>query len=154
MPNSLLLRRDLESPFPAPQWPEGIVVAPFAAVDARACHMLLRLAYAEGGGSVSSSFDDWWQTTRTDAEFDPALVFLARTPDGSLVGMALCWTTSFVKDLVVHPDFRRRGIGEALLLTVFGVMQARGHSRIGLKVRDDNPTHARRLYERLGFLAG
>ncbi len=151
MPGVVLLHRDLDHPLPPPRWPEGIAPRAFSAAEASTCHSLLRRAYAQGGGTVPAGFDGWWQATRDDPEFDAGLVFLAATGDGALVGLALCWTSSFVKDLVVHPDCRRRGIGEALLLTAFAAMRARGHRRIRLKLQMDNPTGARWLYERLGF---
>lgn len=154
MIRSLLLTRDLQLPFPAPQWPPEVVLAPFRDADAPACHGLLLRAYAEGGGDIVSSFEEWWRTTGSDAEFDPELLFLARRRDGAVVGLAQCWTTGFVKDIVVDPAYRRQGIGEALLLEAFAVLQRRGHSRIGLKLRSDNPYGARRLYDRLGFVLG
>lgn len=154
MSGSLLLTRNLQMPFPAPQWPQGIALAPFHEEDAPACHALLLRAYAEGGSTVVSSFDEWWRATNNDPEFDPELLFLARTGDGVIAGLALCWTSSFVKDIVVDPAYRRRGIGEALLLAAFAALQHRGHSRIGLKLRSDNPYGARRLYDRLGFVLG
>lgn len=154
MSGSLLLTRDLQRPFPAPRWPPGIVLDRFREADAPACHALLLRAYAEGGGDIVSSFEEWWRTTGNDSEFDPELLLLARTRDGAIAGLALCWTTGFVKDIVVDPSYRRQGIGEALLLEAFAVLQRRSHSRIGLKLRSDNPYGARRLYERLGFVIG
>ena len=154
MSGSLLLTRDLDVPFPAPQWPEGITLAPFREADAPACHALLRRAYDGQESDAVLSFEEWWRATGGDPEFDPDLLFLARATDRSLAGLALCWTSSFVKDIVVDPDYRRRGIGEALLLTAFTTLQRRGHSRIGLKLRSDNRDGARRLYDRLGFVLG
>jgi ribosomal protein S18 acetylase RimI-like enzyme len=154
MPATLLLTRDLEQPFPQPQWPVGIVLAGFGPADASDCHQVLRRAYAEGGGSVPAGFEEWWRATSSDPEFDPELVLLARTAEGALAGLALCWTTSFVKDLVVDPERRRQGIAEALLLAAFAEFRRRGHSRIGLKLQADNGSGARRLYERLGFVLG
>jgi ribosomal protein S18 acetylase RimI-like enzyme len=154
MTGSLLLTRDLETPFPQPQWPPGIAPAPFTEADAAACHKVLLRAYAQGGGDIVSSFEDWWRSTSSDPEFDPELVFLAKADDGTVAGLAICWTSSFVKDLVVDPAFQRRGIGEALLLTAFAALKRRGHSRIGLKLRADNTSGARQLYDRLGFVLG
>lgn len=154
MTGFLMLARDLEMPFPEPQWPEGITLAPFTEADAAACHKVLLRAYAEGGGNIVSSLEDWWRDTGSDPEFDPELVFLAKTEDGTIAGLAICWTSSFVKDIVVDPAFQRRGIGEALLLAAFAALKARGHSRIGLKLKADNTSGARRLYDRLGFVLG
>ena len=85
----------------------------------------------------------------SDAEFDPRLWFLAET-DGELAGVALCWTSGFVKDLAVHESWRRRGLGEALLRHVLATFRARGARVTELKVESDN-ARAVRLYERLGM---
>jgi ribosomal protein S18 acetylase RimI-like enzyme len=154
MTGSLLLTRDLDMPFPEPQWPEGIAPAPFTEADAAACHKVLQRAYGQGDGDIVSSLDDWWRSTDSDPEFDPQLVFLAKAEDGTVAGLAICWTSSFVKDIVVDPEFQRQGIGEALLLTAIAALKRRGHSRIGLKLQADNTSGARRLYDRLGFVLG
>ncbi len=55
-----------------------------------------------------------------------------------------------IANVVVHPDYRRRGIGRAL--TARGIEQARqnGAPCVWLHVREDNDS-AIRLYEELGF---
>jgi ribosomal protein S18 acetylase RimI-like enzyme len=150
----LLMRRSLLLPFPAPAWPEGIHLVPFEPQHALVAHALLADAYSIGGGSVPSRFVLWWDAVSTDEEFDPNLCFVALADDGAMAGFALCWTSSFVKDIAVAPTHRRKGVGEALLLAAFGEFKARGHEQIGLKVEADNPSGARRLYERLGFVLG
>ena len=147
----VLLAVDLSTPAPPARWPAGMAPVPFTAADAPAVHALMLSAYANGGGSVPRSFWDWWDATRTDEEFDPALCFMARTDQGGIAGFALCWSSSFVKDLVVHPAWRRRGVGEALLRSAQAALKARGHLRLSLKVESANDG-ARRLYERAGFL--
>jgi putative acetyltransferase len=51
----------------------------------------------------------------------------------------------------VHPDYRRRGIGEALLRACIAKASAKGITRIELEARTDNAA-AIRLYEKLGFV--
>jgi ribosomal protein S18 acetylase RimI-like enzyme len=109
------------------------------------------LAYADGGGTVAD-FATWWPTTTADAEFDPALVLVAENTLGQVVGVCLCWSSAFVKDLVVHPEWRNRGIATALLHTAFRALANRGHDSVALKVRTNNPT-AIDLYRQLGFEA-
>jgi ribosomal protein S18 acetylase RimI-like enzyme len=152
--SAILMRLDLGRPFPKPHWPDGVTLAPFTPADAPAVHALMQSAYARGGGAVSASFEQWWNSTSGDPEFDPALCLVARADDGTIVGFALCWTSSYVKDLVVHPDRRRRGLGKALLLAAAAVLKARGNTQVGLMVEADNPSGARQLYERLGFVIG
>ncbi len=148
------MRRSLTTPFPAPKWPDGIVLASFEERHALAAHKLLTEAYASGGGGVPSRFVDWWTSVSTDEEFDPALCFVALDASGEMAGFALCWTSSFVKDIAVAKTHRRKGIGQALLLTAFAALKARGHEQVGLKVELDNPSGAQRLYESLGFVIG
>lgn len=119
-----------------------------------AAHKLLAEAYARGGGGVPPRFIDWWTSVSTDEEFDPALCFVALDASGEMAGFALCWTSSFVKDIAVAEMHRRKGIGQALLLTAFAALKARGHEQVGLKVELDNPSGAQRLYESLGFVIG
>lgn len=153
-PPHCLMQRSLDLPFPTPRWPEGIRLARFEPQHALAAHALLVEAYAQGGGAVPARFAQWWDGVSTDTEFDPELCLVALAEDGSMAGFALCWTSSFVKDIAVAQAHRRRGVGEALLLSAFAALKSRGHSRIGLRVQADNPSGAQRLYERLGFVIG
>jgi ribosomal protein S18 acetylase RimI-like enzyme len=82
--------------------------------------------------------------------FDPEAWFLA-VAEGQIVAAALNWDEGYVKDLVVHPDWRGRGLGKALMLQTFGEFSRRGLTRVTLKTDSNNPTGAWRLYERLGM---
>jgi len=55
-----------------------------------------------------------------------------------------------VKDLAVRPDYRREGVGSALLSRALTVLGAAGAGSVKLEVRADNGG-ARRLYRRFGF---
>jgi ribosomal protein S18 acetylase RimI-like enzyme len=144
------MRRTLENDPPTPAWPNGIGVRSFRPEDAPAVHALLEHAYRGGGGSVDP-FETWLPAMTSDAEFDPELWFLAEAEGGSLAGAALCWTSAFLKDLVVHESWRGRGLGAALVYHVLGEFRRREAAAVELKVESDNPSGAQRLYERLGF---
>jgi ribosomal protein S18 acetylase RimI-like enzyme len=148
--NVLRFRRDLLDPVNPPIWPVGVHLADFTLSDAAEVHALMSLGYADGGGAVGD-YSSWWESLSSDGEFDPALCFIARCSSGSLVGVAQCWTSAFVKDLVVHPGWRRIGLGEALLRQVFATFRRRGATAADLKVRVDNPSGAVRLYKRVGM---
>ena len=144
------LRRDLADALADPVWPAGFSARTFSAEDAPAVHRLMELGYAGGGGSVGA-FAQWWPRVRDDGEFAAELCFLAIDASGEIVGVAQCWTSAFIKDLVVHPDARRRGIAEALLRMAFQAFRRRGAGHVDLKVQSDNPSGAVRLYKRLGM---
>jgi ribosomal protein S18 acetylase RimI-like enzyme len=144
------MRRHLSPTVPVPLWPDGVHLEAFTASEAAEAHALLELAYADGGGSVPS-LGEWWSVLSQDSEYDPTLCFLVRDRPGALVGFAQCWDCAFVKDFVVHPDHRRRGIGQALLLHIFRVFHERGAEIVDLKVQINNPSGAIPFYESLGM---
>ena len=131
-----------------PVWPGGVRLRTFRSPDAEPLHALLEHGYRCGGGSVAA-FDTWLPQMTTDDEFDPELWFLADA-EGALAGAVLCWTSAFIKDVVVHEAWRRRGIGEALLRHAFTTLATRGAQAVQLKVEATNGP-AVRLYERLGM---
>jgi len=149
MPDFIALGRDLTPPIPAPAWPDGAGLAPFEVGDLRAIHALLQRAYTNGFGSVTPDWLDWWEALRADSEFDPALCFVTKA-EGQVIGFCLCWSSSFVKDLVVAPEWQGRGLGAALLATAMTALSERGANAVQLKVVTAN-AGARRLYERMGF---
>jgi ribosomal-protein-alanine N-acetyltransferase len=56
-----------------------------------------------------------------------------------------------IANVAVLPEYRNRGIGQALTETAIEYARSRGVSAAWLQVREDNPT-AFRMYFRLGFL--
>jgi ribosomal protein S18 acetylase RimI-like enzyme/uncharacterized damage-inducible protein DinB len=149
------MRRPLDVPSADPVWPPGVRVRPWRDDDAPRVHALLVEGYRHGGGEVAP-FAEWRNAFVGDAEFDADACLVAESgdaPDGPLAGVALCWSSGFVKDLVVAEAWRRRGLGEALVLAVLARYRARGAAAIELKVQADNPSGAERLYRRLGFVA-
>jgi ribosomal protein S18 acetylase RimI-like enzyme len=146
----LRMRRDLGGDIEQPVWPAGVAVRTLGARPEKklvqAAHAVLEAGFWEGGGGAPI-FRQWWKALRKDDEFDPALVFLAME-GADVIGMAQCWTSSFVKDLAVHPAARRRGIGRALMLHAFHAFAQRGAAHVDLKVRAEN-AHAIALYHSL-----
>lgn len=136
----LLMRRELDGPIEPPSWPAGVSVQTLGAKPdqklLKAAHAVLEPGYWEGGGGAPI-FRKWWNALRKDAEYDPALVFIATDGEG-IAGLAQCWTSSFVKDLAVAPRMRRKGLGRALMLAAFSEFARRGAAHVDLKVREDN----------------
>jgi mycothiol synthase len=146
-----LMQIDLDDDPPEARWPDGISVRTFRLEEARAVKELLDVAYAKEPGFRVRPFEDWSRFMLGDASFEPECWFVAEAPDGSLAGAALNWKEGFVKDLVVHPAHRRRGLGEALLRHTFRHFRARGARCVSLKTDSGNTSQAWRLYERLGM---
>jgi mycothiol synthase len=145
-----LMGVDLPERPDAPAWPDGTSVRTFADDDAPAVKDLLDTAYAEEPGHVPLPYEDWRTFMLGDPSFDAEAWFLAFEGD-RLVGAVLNWKEGYVKDLVVHPDRRGRGLGKALMLQAFAEFARRGIPRLTLKTDSINPTDAWRLYEGLGM---
>ena len=145
-----LMGRDVSAPIGQPVWADGVSVRTFCEDDASRLWALLDVSYADDPTNDFPAFDDWRQFTLGDPSFDPECWFLAEAGD-QLVGAAVNWNDGYVKDLVVHPAWRRRGLGEALMRHTFRHFVARGLPRVTLKTDSTNPTQAWRLYERLGM---
>jgi ribosomal protein S18 acetylase RimI-like enzyme len=144
-----LMRIDLLGAVEEPVWPDGVLVRTFRE-DAQQLWSLLELAYADDLSTELPQFSEWRELMLGDPSFEPENVFLVEV-DGELVAAALNWKEGFVKDLVVHPAWRRRGLGTALMLHAFRHFRARGISLVELKTDSVNPTDAWRLYEKLGM---
>ncbi|ROM97165.1 N-acetyltransferase [Pseudomonas brassicacearum] len=144
----LLLRRDLAGVLPAIGWPPGIVLNQYRPELAEAVHQLMEQGYQQGGGRVPA-LEVWRERFESDAEYDPALCFIASDARG-IVGVAQCWTSAYIKNLVVHPRAQGQGLGRALLLHAFSEFQQRREGFVDLKVLEDNQ-RARRLYESAGM---
>jgi ribosomal protein S18 acetylase RimI-like enzyme len=117
-----------------------------------ALHALLAQAYRNGFGEVPTTAEAWWKAISEDEEFEPPLVFVAVADDGKPVGVAQCWSSGFIKDIAVAEAWRGRGVGAALLQSVFAAFASRGVDSVDLKVRTEN-TGAIRLYRRAGMVA-
>jgi ribosomal protein S18 acetylase RimI-like enzyme len=142
--------RSLEQALPAPKLPAGIATTCWQDATALQTHRLLESAYSAGGGSVEP-YDEWFEWFTSDPEFDPESCFLA-WQGNELAGVALCWTSAFVKDLCVAAPFRRRGLGSGLLSVVLTHFASRGAASLELRSHADNPNGANHLYRKMGFV--
>jgi mycothiol synthase len=147
-----LMGIDLPDEIPEPKWPEGVSVRTYGGKEAEAREIkdLLDLAYAEEFHHKPAAFESWSRFMFEDPMFDAGVWFLA-VADGEIVGAALNWDQGYIKDLVVHPDWRGRGLGRALVYETFAEFKRRGLPRVTLKTDSNNPTDAWRLYERVGM---
>lgn len=143
-----LMRRDLGAATADGVWPADVRQVPLTPHNAAAVHQLLVAGREHGGGRVAD-FPVWRDAFDTDPESDRALCLILEDAQG-VVAVAQCWTSAFIRNLVVHPRAHRRGLGLALLNRVFATYRHRGEGHVDLKVMESN-LRARRLYERAGM---
>lgn len=142
------MRRMLAEPIAPAPLPAGYAYVPLGPANGPACRALMNAVYARGFGD-EMAFDEWWPWLTKDAEFDPALVFVVAR-EGALAGVCHAWTSAFIKDIVVDPAHRGRGIASAMLTRTLEALAARKHASVDLKVDVDNIA-AQTVYSRLGF---
>jgi len=111
----------------------------------------------------AQSFPQPWPVAAFEKFLDaPAfLVAIGRgdaPPNGAVVGYVVADSVpnhgealGHVKDLAVHPDHRRTGIGRQLLERAICTLRSTGVASIKLEVRESNEG-ARRLYRETGFV--
>lgn len=78
------------------------------------------------------------------------LVFL---PEDRVIGYIILWHLMEevqISNFAIHPDFRRKGLGESVLYHVLKTIKKEGACDIFLEVRPSNRA-ARSLYKKLGF---
>ena len=99
-------------------------------------------------------FADPWSVTSIETELTSrlSLWFVAMEGDKVVgyVGSQTVIDESDVMNIAVHPDFRRQGIGEALLETLADALREKGSRGLTLEARVSN-TPAVSLYEKAGF---
>ena len=99
-------------------------------------------------------FSDPWSERSIETELSCRLsVWLVALEGEQVVGYVGSQTVideSDMMNLAVHPDFRRRGIAEALVADLEAALRQRGSRALTLEVRDSNAP-AIALYEKLGF---
>jgi mycothiol synthase len=148
------MRVDLDREPDPPEWPPGIQPDRFRPEDARAFHAAVHEAFRDEWGFVGVEFEEWKRSRLEARETDTSLWFVAR--DGNeIAGFARCDARrdggGWIAALGVRPQWRRLGIGLALVLEACGEFHRRGAVHVGLGVDAANPTGATRLYERAGM---
>jgi ribosomal protein S18 acetylase RimI-like enzyme len=132
---------DLVSPIPEAQWPDGISVRTVQeGVDDQVIYEFIQDAFDQPG-RTRPTFEQWHQHMERSDIFDPELWFLAMAGQ-EMVGACLCFdypSGGWVRQLGVAKEWRRQGIGQALLQHTFRVFQERGASNVGLTVESERP---------------
>jgi mycothiol synthase len=146
----------LDGPPAEPTFPSGIELRPFLkGEDDVPVWQAQNEAWRDHWDSHDVTLEEWRRSRFGDPEFDPSLWAIAW--DGAEVAgfslnryrMGIGW----IRTLGVRRPWRKRGLGEALLLHSFGEFYRRGMKTIGLGVDAQNPTGATRLYKKVGMYA-
>lgn len=135
---------------PAPKFPQGVELRPFSMEQDRAVYEAHEEAFGDHWGHVRRPYEDW---VHRFEERDPSLWFIAWDGD-QVAGYSLCrfrMGIGWVGTLGVRRAWRKRGLGEALLLHSFAEFHRRDMKIVGLGVDASNPTGATRLYQKAGM---
>ena len=139
-----------------PSWPEGVTVRAVREDEHERVYDAVVEVWRDTSDPMDETFDEWAHWTVRSETFDPSLWFLALAGD-ELAGFSLGKQSSidpqagYVATLGVRRAWRKRGLGEALLLHSFNAFRDRGWTRGTLGVDASSPTGATRLYERAGM---
>ena len=99
-------------------------------------------------------FSDPWSEKSVASELTNKLaLWLVAVEDDRVAGYIGSQTVLDETDMMnvaVHPDFRRQGVGEALIIQLVEYLKAMGSHCLTLEVRASNAP-AIHLYEKLGF---
>ena len=146
----------LNDPPHEPDLPEGIELRPFIKGEHDiAVWQAQNESFRDHWGSHDVTFEEWQRSHFADTEFDTSLWKIAWDGD-QVAGISLNryrMGIGWIRNLGVRRPWRKRGLGEALLLHSFGEFYRRGTRTIGLGVDAQNPTGATRLYQKVGMYA-
>jgi len=152
-----LRRVDFAGPPAPPRTVEGISVRGFRPEEARQLYEAHVEAFADHWGEGEETYEDFRHHLLDTPDYDAGLWFGAWDGD-ELAGYVGSHAESredpergYVALLGVRRAYRRRGLGEALLLRAFGALYARGCKGADLHVDADSLTGATRLYARVGM---
>ena len=99
-------------------------------------------------------FSDPWSENSVASELkNPLSCWLVAEEDGKVAGYVGSQTVMDESDMMnvaVHPDHRRKGIAEALVVELVEALKKRESHCLTLEVRASNEP-AKALYEKLGF---
>jgi len=146
----------LNNPPEKPKLPEGIELRPFIKGEHDvAVWRAQNEAFRDHPSSHESPLEEWRRVRFDDPEFDPTLWAIAWAGD-EVAGFSLNrhrMGIGWIRTIGVRRPWRKRGLGEALLIHSFGEYYRRGKRTIGLGVNAHNPTGATRLYQKVGMYA-
>ena len=100
-------------------------------------------------------FSDPWSERSVASELENELAYWLVALEGETVagyiGSQTVMEETDMMNVAVHPDFRRKGIAEALVSGLVAALKEKGSHCLTLEVRVSNEP-AIKLYEKLGFV--
>ena len=154
---ALRMVRSLNEPIPTPQVPAGFSIRHVTDEhEVEALVALHRAAFGTENMTVQERL-----AMMGVPEYDPELDLLAVAPDGRFAATCMCSISQEENELTgrnegysdpiaTHPDFQRRGLARALLLTGFHRLKQRGVDVAGLGTSSEN-TAMRQTAQSVGF---
>ncbi|MFJ5762326.1 GNAT family N-acetyltransferase [Neobacillus sp. NPDC093182] len=133
--------------------PEGMTLRPFQPdQDEETLFSLYDETFRDTWGYTKKDFSTWISQKKGDG-YDPSLWFLVwkdAKPAGFLMSR-MQEDGLFIDLLGVKREYRKDGIGKALLLHTFGMAYQQNQKTILLYVDSDSLTNANRLYQQVGM---
>jgi ribosomal protein S18 acetylase RimI-like enzyme len=137
-----------------PNLPAGIAIRPFVfGQDDFTVYQAIEESFSDHWGHIPESFEEWSHRKFKQIKFDPSFWFVA-TADSEIVGVSLGRaqpSEGSINSLGIKRDWRKRGIGMALLRHSFGKFYQQGQRFVRLSVDTESLTDATRLYEQAGM---
>lgn len=134
--------------------PPGLELRRFrAADDAEVMRRTMNEAFVDHFRRSEEPFEAWKQRLMGHPDFDPGLWLLA-WDGGRAAGALIAFDhgdLGWVQGVGVRREWRRRGLGTALLTRCFAELAARGQRHVELGVDAEGATQPLRLYERAGM---
>ena len=100
-------------------------------------------------------FSDPWSEKSIGSELENKLSYWLVAMEGGrvagYVGSQTVLDETDMMNIAVHPDYRRKGIAEALVTALIARLKEQGSTSLMLEVRASNKP-ARKLYEKMGFV--
>jgi ribosomal protein S18 acetylase RimI-like enzyme len=153
--SKVFMRRSGNEPVSEVSLPTGFCIRPHAGLpDVEASVALHRDAFGTANMTVA-----WRERTLRQPDYHPDLDLVVKAPDGRLVAFCIAWLspTGFegrpagqIEPLGVHPDFRHRGLGRAVLSEGLRRLQDHGAEAVFVETDDDRDA-AYSLYQSSGF---
>ena len=151
--SQVLMLRPAQTPVADYALPAGVVIRPLAGESEVGAYVDLQRAVSE----TENMTVGWRSRTLRQPQYVQDLDLVAVAPNGGLAAFCICWldqegdqVSGQVEPLGVHSDWRKAGLGRAILSEGLRRLQSHGASRIYVET-DSFRGPALDLYESAGF---